>query len=362
MRPLVGKTGKLPRPLAESLIQELDRNDWFRDKVVEHTPGLDVDDARSDAAISALFLLRPPEWRERLAGLEDKLVPTADAHTGQAEIELRRALVRNEALEKKIARLQGELAQRQAERRVPKQSSAGSTERVKARLEARVFELEAELAEARVSITGAERRLRQLGRRNARPTVAAQRSSTGTKGTPLAIARQLDTQLAALRVLPVAAAGTAVASRQRPKLRLPSGVAPDRPEAVAWLVGEPALSALAIDGWNLAHLWKSPPGKRERNRVESVLAKFGRAREKRTVSPARLMAFFDSGIESEPTLSDHPYVELFFPPSADQALIDFAAPGVVVVTSDRRVREECDARGAVTIWSEAVAEWLAPRA
>jgi hypothetical protein len=46
--------------------------------------------------------------------------------------------------------------------------------------------------------------------------------------------------------------------------------------------------------------------------------------------------------------------------SADEEIISLAGqvPGLVVITSDRRVREEAEARGAIGLWSEALVDWL----
>jgi rRNA-processing protein FCF1 len=53
-------------------------------------------------------------------------------------------------------------------------------------------------------------------------------------------------------------------------------------------------------------------------------------------------------------------VEVSFPASADEALIELAGQqaNLVVITSDRRVREEAGRRGAVGLWGEALIDWL----
>jgi rRNA-processing protein FCF1 len=53
-------------------------------------------------------------------------------------------------------------------------------------------------------------------------------------------------------------------------------------------------------------------------------------------------------------------VEVRFPASADEALIELAGESgsLVVITSDRRVREEAGQAGAIGLWGEALIDWL----
>ena len=46
---------------------------------------------------------------------------------------------------------------------------------------------------------------------------------------------------------------------------------------------------------------------------------------------------------------------------ADEEIVELAAEldDVVVISSDREVREQAEAGGAVVLWSEALAQWLA---
>ena len=68
---------------------------------------------------------------------------------------------------------------------------------------------------------------------------------------------------------------------------------------------------------------------------------------------------FDSSQLGESFSADKVLVE--FVASADEELIKMAkrdATGLVVITSDRRVREAAEKAGAVGLWSEALIEWL----
>jgi rRNA-processing protein FCF1 len=73
------------------------------------------------------------------------------------------------------------------------------------------------------------------------------------------------------------------------------------------------------------------------------------------------LVLFDSRFDLPGTYaSTHPQVEVSFPASADEALIELAGQqaNLVVITSDRRVREEAGRRGAVGLWGEALIDWL----
>jgi hypothetical protein len=68
---------------------------------------------------------------------------------------------------------------------------------------------------------------------------------------------------------------------------------------------------------------------------------------------------FDSSQLGESFSADD--VVVTFVASADEELIKMAqrdSTGMVVITSDRRVREAVEEAGAVGLWSEALIEWL----
>ncbi len=136
---------------------------------------------------------------------------------------------------------------------------------------------------------------------------------------------------------------------------LPAGVSPDRAEGIVWLLSIPGMVHVAIDGWNAAHLIESPPTPATRNRViegarRLILASAGKR---------RVSGVFDSSQVGESFSADD--VVVTFVASADEELIKMARrdpTGLVVITSDRRVREAVEETGAVGLWSEALIEWL----
>ncbi|HEX5975116.1 MAG TPA: hypothetical protein VFY57_08165, partial [Rubrobacteraceae bacterium] len=67
VRAVAKRSGRLPAPLAASLVAELNRNEWLREIALEELG----DDVGSDIA-SIEFLRREPGWEERLAVLAEK--------------------------------------------------------------------------------------------------------------------------------------------------------------------------------------------------------------------------------------------------------------------------------------------------
>ena len=47
--------------------------------------------------------------------------------------------------------------------------------------------------------------------------------------------------------------------------------------------------------------------------------------------------------------------------SADDVIVGMAAPGTVVISNDRAVRERSERNGAVALWSEALVAWVRKR-
>lgn len=352
VQPLVGKSGRLPKPLARSLIAELDRNPWLRDKVIEEWKDLDASDPKN--ATAALFLLRPKNWEKEARELAAKQArASADQEEVALEREMKKALKKIEALSAKVDRLQTELLERDEQVRARRERPDKSVPDRRREL----ANLAAELERERDLRRAAEEQIMTLRRRQtkkASPSVAVRR---GIGGTPLQIAKQLDSQLSAFSVTPrlVPVESASSDSEPLPKLAMP-GVRPDQPGAVDWLIDEAGELTLAIDGWNLAHLFKSPPSSRERDRVISLARKVGRERKLRGHS-SRLVVFFDSSENPSPIPTRPREVSVSYPPSADESLIEMAGPRVVIVTSDHRVRDQSERRQAVVLWSEAMHGW-----
>ena len=228
LRKVAGRSGKLPRPLAVSLLAELDRNDWLRDKVLASTPDLEVESSRPGDAVSALFLLRPDGWSERISKLLVS-APTPSSPAPDLPAELRRALVRIETLSGKVARLQSEQAQAHIElAKARKATVAPAPDQSSAPLRKRISELESELADLQTKYEASQAWVKELLRRRERVEPSRGQRWSGTPGKAVDLARQLDSQIATLRIPASPLPPDPVVAEPRAPLALPAGVAPDR--------------------------------------------------------------------------------------------------------------------------------------
>jgi predicted RNA-binding protein with PIN domain len=368
---------KLPPPLAASLVRELDRSAWLRDKAIEKLVG-------DEPAAAASFLSRPEGWWAALAAAASEVGSTvragADATTRKDAERLERLLA--QAKEKQRAHDKGHRAQVAALN--VELAAAGGRSREERRhdeadevlLRSDLARQSAVLAEKRDDLVQAEtavRRLTERARDLRRRLAAAERrlaagESTATRD-PVAAARALDLAAAAGARRPAGPrAGEVAASARRPppELRVPPGVAPDTAAAVDWLVGLDVGFTLVVDGYNV--LFQLEPAEfttgRARRRLVDLLGGLAGA------APAvrRVLVVFDSTLPGErDTRRVGDKVEQRFAPSdrlADEEVVDLAASEpapVVVVSSDREVREGAEAVGAVALWSQALVEWARHR-
>jgi hypothetical protein len=217
-----------------------------------------------------------------------------------------------------------------------------------------VGDLEERLAEVTDERDALARELSSPPTRAVTPPPPPHRPGAWELGTPLELARHLDDLVAAGGVLPLETASPAVALHSG-SMGLPPGLAPDRAEAIYWLLDQPGALMVAIDGWNAAHLLVSPPDQEARSRIVEA----GRRLAVASVGKRRVIVMFDSREGSE--YHRYPEVEVRFVDSADEGILDLArttTAALVVVTSDRRVREGAEAAGAVGLWSQALVDWL----
>lgn len=358
LRDLASRSGKLPIPLARRLLAELNSSDWLRAEAAEE---LDPDVDRA----SSLFLLRPEGWQEELRELSARET-NADqaAKARKLESDLRRALEKMMRLEGSVARSKereakaASSAKEKVEAEVVKRERALTAQQVtldhlrkeKAELEARV----AALAEDKADLIGRLEILRSVQRRKTGPTPAREPIFGWAPRDPVDLARRLDDVMAAALV-PVKAVGPEEAVSSPSRLSLPAAIRPDHAESIHWLLDLPETAMVAIDGWNAAHQLKSPPGSGERDRVVEAARRIAIASNGRRA----VLVIFDSsqGVESFSTKE----FEVRYVPSADEELITLAAgrpAGLIVITSDRRVREAVESAGAIGLWSEALIDWL----
>jgi predicted RNA-binding protein with PIN domain len=307
--------------------------------------------------------------------------------SGGGEIEqVRRAVDRLKGdvvtLKSKMKQQKARATARQAELREELRAvrrDAGSSDRCDDRAhrtaEQRIAALTAELAEVRDDLAEANQARTELRSqlRSQRRELAAARKALEAGGSasasrdPVALARELDLAAASVpRRQPRERAAdddTAFPAPARMPLEIPRGIRPDRAEAVEWLLGAGAV-AVIVDGYNL--LFKLEPGDlpsgRSRRRLEALMAQFAR----KSGGNATVRIVFDSSLPGtrDQRSRDDGVVVVFAEADrlADEEVVHLAAETagpVVVVTSDREVRENAALVGAAALWSEAFVEWFA---
>ena len=363
LRDIAGRSGRLPAPFAKRLLAELEASDWLRAEALREIP--DPEDPAHESA-SSLFLARPEGWADRVESLvTGRREAVERSEIKRLETELRRALAKAGRLEQKLD---------ETERR--EQEAAGGIEERLAATATAQRRSQAKLKSVREALTGqlssAADEVARLSAENAdlRKKLEAARSGRGKAAVspkpakveaawsldkPTALARHLDDINRALVVSPVKPVKSPPVAKPTRLAGLPAGISPDRAEAIVWLVGLEGLVHVAIDGWNAAHLIKSPPVPATRNRIieaarRLILASAGKRQVTAVFDSSQLGESFSAG-----------KVQVAFVASADEELIKMAkrdATGLVVITSDRRVREAAEKAGAVGLWSEALIEWL----
>ena len=347
---------RVPPPLLARAVAELDESEWLRAETAAEST-LEEDSA------SHLFVVRPPEWEKNLQRLVEEVSSRRDERQSSRTDQLLAAA------KDRVSKLEGDLralrkaaddAERRGEERHRAKLAAAKTAHGQAAKEARtevrrrqaaekrMAELEAalEAAEARVE---SQRQLLEKERRAAAETPPAHATRGWFPSDPEEMATELDRIVTAVgrprRQPPVARANSA------PVAHLPDGLRPDRKEAVGWLLKHPL--TWLIDGYNLAFQLDDEPDSVTRDRVLDAAGRLVAL----SVPATMAVVVFDSSVDEFSGTADR-RVAVVYAPSADERIIDDARPGTVVVSSDRRVREEAQRAGAIGLWSEAMAAWI----
>lgn len=358
---------RLPPPLAKALLGELDGDAQFREKV---QGAQDWDVTASDPLLmaSALFVVRPEGWSSELDRLladhlavadeADRKTLTKRVRTLESELNAARQktkLVRSKA-EKEIKSLSEQLRQARSDRSAASRVSDRETRPWRER----IAELTQLLDEAQADVSAAaarEKRLRADLRRSRQSSSggeADQRKVWGSRDAK-EMARMID-HLAIL-ARPDAVAESTVELNSREAFALPSGVAPDTPAAVDWLLSRESPTTLVVDGYNVTFL------------VDGQMFSKGEARQdlitrlerlKRSAKgPLRIVAVFDSQHGPIVPVLGAP-VEVSFVEFADDEVRRLAKETegpVVVVSTDREVQDGSREAGAIVLWSEALTAW-----
>lgn len=361
--------GKLPPPLAAGLLAEIDGNEWFRAKVDEHWG----DESDSPAA---LFLKRLDGWWLDLV----ESAAAADSTRGADRVaDLEKQLEKTDSkLRAATAKLAEQRKELDAEKRRSREAVEGARQSLTARFDAERSELENIRAEAarlgeRIAALETEHRELQDAFANVRARLAKARrlrveeSTSGGGGhslpsNPVELARLLDLQTASFGRAPAADKPPETVAPVR-RLVLGSGVRPDSADGIRWLLQLTEPVVVLVDGYNAQfHIDRSDftSGAARRTLVDALR----RMREAATVRH-RVVAVFDSTLPGERLpRSSLGGVEVRFTERdviADEEIVAMVEDldRVVVISSDREVREGAEANGAVVLWSEALAEWLA---
>lgn len=363
LRDIAARSGRLPPPLARRLAQELDASEWLRAEAVAAWPDIDFSTVDGKHRASAMFLQRPQGWEDETSSLVEESAGAQAWRVSQRLAEdLGKAGRRIEGLESLLAKSEerARLAEESAGERLSELSDRLGRNRSRDLLE--IKQLQSVVADLDERLAAATRARDEIakeleatrGRR--RPTEPLPTRGPGAWGArrPLEVARHLDDLVSAGAVTPVTQEERR-GSGGIDSLNLPQGISPDRAEAIYWLLDQTVAVVVAIDGWNAAHLLASPPSAEDRQQIVEA----GRRISSASRGRRRVIVVFDS--RESPEQFTHPEVEVRYVASADEGILELAANSsgpLVVVSSDRRVREGAQAVGAVGLWSQALVDWF----
>jgi hypothetical protein len=361
---------RLPPPYARSLFTELHENEWLRDKVTDAMIEADAlsDDARLAAA--GLFLHRPDDWEDRFTALvadhEDSQAGSKAANLQQTVGKLKANL---EAAKEKERKARAALveARADADRRVKEARAAAGAARTEAAaptadLESALSSARTEIEHLKVDLVEADGRIDSLksmllkARRMERDGSDEAGPSVWRTGDPLDMAKTLDNMMMAMRP---STSDTGIASAATTALTVPDGIRPDQVDAINWMLHQERPVTLVVDGYNVSHELDpsraSTPELREQ--VRDGLNRLRRLAK----GPLPVVVVWDSKEEAAKIPGP---VETRFVANADDEVVRLAAdlPGdVIVISTDREVRERAEHNGAVALWSNALVEWMRSR-
>lgn len=357
LRPLAESSARrLPPPLLRRALQELEDSEWLRAEVAAES---ELDPGSPEG----LFVDRPDQWESRLRGLIVEVAARRQREDrSQLERELASALNRIEQLERELKAGDREVAaaERKARDRLRSEVEAAERRRKRAetqarqeaheasRLASRVDRLEAELRSAEDRVDSLRALLEKERRANTPEPVRATRG--WFPDDALEMATELDRIFTAARRVPVPD-GSEAPDPAGPVRGLPDGVRPDRVDGVRFLMK--GTRHWLIDGYNVAYQVADEPTPVTRSRLISAAGRLAGL----AAPGSMVVVVFDSSVDTSSLPADR-RVRVVYAPSADEWIIEHASDTTVVVSSDRRVREGAETRGAVGLWAEALAEWI----
>lgn len=371
---------RLPPPLLQSLMTELDGNEWLRTRLLN-----EVGDRI--APETAAFLERGPGWwvgvvERALAAAAPNQDTNVDAEIADLRTQATVARQRLRELNTERDELRTELAA--ARRELRRRPGSGDVAETISRLESDRVRLEESLTAESERRRLAEERVATLLKRRERPQPMtaphhpppaprrlAETRALGGLGDPVDVARRLDLEAAALAaglrrsaVVSGSPRGDAPGAPENAEetLRLPIGISPDSPEAMSWLLSAAAPATVVVDGYNVTYLL-DPDRFATAEARDRLVALLGRMRR---IAGGRhdVVVVFDSGEDDAGPPEMRRGIEVRFTSggTADDAIVDLArtkAGPVVVITKDRELRERVEREGALALWGDAIAAWSA---
>lgn len=360
--------GRLPPPLVASLLAALDENEWLREKAATR-----LGTAAVASPAASAFLERGDGWWDTIAdALADSRAAGAVAAAGKAEATADKLAAQLAVAKDRLKKAAADLDSERARARKKKPAAAPSMARAAEVKEAssRIVQLESSLAdevEDRVEAEAMIARLRSRLRRalrDQRGRSDKHLSGSSLGGDPIETARTLDLMAAVAPHRSEHVEAQREANAPAETLELPAGCRPDDREAVDWLASVEAPVTVIVDGYNV--LFSVDPTAttgRSRDMLARHLARF-----RRGAGTARVVVVYDSDLPGDREPRTLPGgVEVHFAGEdrqADDEIVDLAAGArgsVTVITSDRELRERSESVGALTLWSEALADWIAWR-
>ena len=363
--------GRLPAPLAKALVAYLDEDEWLRGKA--------HDELGSGSGAPSLFLSRPVGWQFDIGKQVGQLADQASAATvADLEKQLEQAAASEAEARRRLEEAKTVLAEERAKHKEEVESvrsqlrSIREADRRQDDNHARVVaELEAARAEAQAAHEGQleagqalKERLRRAEEQRAeveRRVQAGTQTAWGS-GDPVALARHLDTLIRTVEADPALLEFTQPPSER--EWKLPPGARPDQRNAIDWLLRQPRPFTLLVDGYNLTHRLSGSIDSAARERLNDSLSRF----KLRTMTPVNVVVVYDSTVSPDVETEAGPGgVWVRFTRqglSADDEVRRLAAEAedpVVVVSSDREVREGSEQFGAIGLWGEGLAAWIQER-
>ena len=368
----------LPLPFERRLLQEIENNEWFRERTAEQFEGSAAESDIEEAA-AALFLFRPEGWEE---GLEEAARAVEEARQADRLEQMARQIEKLESdLEDwrnkaKRHRRMMEEAKKEAGRLVAKAKTEAAEEarrqfggdlaeqkRENRRLTEELAEAEAELGRQREQLSFTREALDRV-RRIQPPPPPDPGPNAWAAREPIESARFLDEVVEAH--FPAAAFKEVKPKPQAAPLALPLGVNPSDPAAVEWLLALDRSFSLLVDGYNVGfHVdndrFHTPV---IRNRLETYLTLFKNLAQ----GWPRVTVVYDSCHSGDTTVDFlGGEIEVMFTSAgrtADDELVSIAAEqkaSAVVVSSDKEVQKGAGDAGALVLFSESLAGWILGR-